>query len=298
MKTRILHSYGNREIEEYDFVLGEMSANQMLIESVYTGICRSDIDQYTGKIAIPFGHFGHESLGRVVKIGRNIKEFQVGDLVASRCDPAFSKWFYADEENTVHVDSISPNNIIEPIACSVNIALQVLKTKSKKQRILFVGTGFVSNITAQYIKQVAPNLDVYVIGSHNKEQWNRLGAKFVTFDEIDFKFKTIVELSGKSENYEKVLSVADAEAVICLAASMDKPVTTNFWNSLWQNHTYIFPSPRTSDFKRSMRIAANTEFDLDWVWTHEYDAKDFKRAFAETETRTGEGPFIRSYLKW
>jgi len=303
MKTKILHSYGNREIREYEYDLGEMQPNEMLIESIYTGICRSDIDQYLGKIGIPFGHFGHESLGRVARVGDKIRDFVVGDLVASRCDPAYSQWFYATEINTVHVDSVTPKNIIEPVACSVNIGHQMYE-HARGNRILFIGSGFVSNIAAQYMRLMNPMLEIYVIGTHNATQWNALGAKQVTMHqikELGIKFKNIVELTGKASVYDDIMQIADTGAVICLAASFDADIQTNFFKELWNNYMFIFPSPRTTNFKMCMERAAslsNSIFDLDWVWTHEYHASDFERAFAESVERTGDEPFVRSYLRW
>ena len=77
MKTKIFHSFGGETINDYDFDLGEMRPDQILIKTKYTGICRSDIDQYTGKIEIPYGCFGHESVGEVISVGADITEFGV-----------------------------------------------------------------------------------------------------------------------------------------------------------------------------------------------------------------------------
>lgn len=302
MKTKILHSYGNREIREYEYDLGEMQDNQMMIESIYTGICRSDIDQYLGKIGIPFGHFGHESVGRVVRVGDKIRDFHVGDIVASRCDPAYSQWFYATESDTVHVHEAKPSNIIEPVACAVNIGQQMYE-RVKSNRILFVGSGFVANLAAQYMKLLNSKFEIYVIGTHNAEQWAKLNAITLTFEQcesIGFKFQNIVELTGKQENYERVMKIAGVSSILCFAASFDKPVTTDFFTELWNNHTMLFPSPRVHNFKMAMERAAGltSVLDLDWVWTHKYDAEDYERAFAESVDRIGDEPFVRSYLRW
>jgi D-arabinose 1-dehydrogenase-like Zn-dependent alcohol dehydrogenase len=305
MKTKILHSYGNNEISEYDYDLGPMQPNQMLIKSIYTGICRSDIEQYLGHIAIPFGHFGHESLGEVIEVGEDVLDFYVGDIVASRNDPAFSQYFYADDKNTVRVPEAHPRYIIEPVACSVNIAESIVKNGNLSHDILFVGSGFIANIVAQYIRQQYPNLKIYVVGQHNRNEWESLHATFITFDEIktrNKRFKTIVELSGKSENFDNVMSVAATSAFICLAASFDKPITTTFWRQLWNDYTIAFPSPRNDKFNTYMKTASLSIYlnyiNVDWVWTHAYDAHDFKQAFAESVERNTNERFVRSYLKW
>lgn len=302
MKTQIFHSYGNTQIDQYDFDLGEMRPDQILIKTKYTGICRSDIDQYTGKIQIPYGCFGHESVGEVIAIGSEITAFKVGDYVASRDDLAYSPYFYATESNTTLVAELSPKYIVEPVACSVNIAHQILlKHDRDVKSILIVGSGFVANLTAQYLKHEIPNLSIHVIGSHNAEQWNRIGAKFVTFDTCD-TYDIILELSGKHEVFDAIADVANDNAHVYLAASFDQPIQTTFWKPLWKNLQFSFPSPRSKAFpvimKRTAEFIQQGVLDVDWVWTHAYDSNEYKRAFSETLNRTSSRKFVRSYLIW
>ena len=302
MNTKIFHSYGNQEIDEYDFDLGAMRSDQMLIRTKYTGICRSDVDQYTGKIEIPYGCFGHESVGEVVAVGSDITEFRVGDYVASRDDLAYSPYFYATETNTAKIPELHPRYITEPVACSVNIAHQMLfASRENIQKVLIVGSGFIANLTAQCLRYKIPNIEIHVIGTHNVTEWNLIDAKFVTFDTCD-TYDYVLELSGKHENYQQVLRVTNDNGTVYLAASFDKDVSTNFWNPLWKNLTFVFPSPRSKVFSEIMKLTPSLieqgHLNVDWVWTHEYDATNFKHAFAETLNRSGAGRFVRSYLTW
>lgn len=303
MKTKILHSYGNEEINEYTYDLGLLQSNQMLIKTTYTGICRSDIDQYLGHIEIPFGHFGHESIGQVIEVGDDVKNFKPGDYVASRNDPAFSEYFYADERNTVKVPENNPRYIIEPIACAVNIAERMLPFLEAESDILFVGSGFIANVVAQYIRRQHWHANIYVIGSHNKKQWQDIHATFIDWEQAkQLQFENIIELSGKRSNLEQILSIAATGANICVGAALDEPLTTTFWNMLWNNYTFLFPSPRDKNFHKYMKISEVSIYlnyiDVDWAWTHEYQAHDFKRAFQESVHRSADQPFVRSYIKW
>ena len=200
MNTKIFHSYGNQEIDEYDFDLGAMRSDQMLIRTKYTGICRSDVDQYTGKIEIPYGCFGHESVGEVVAVGSDITEFRVGDYVASRDDLAYSPYFYATETNTAKIPELHPRYITEPVACSVNIAHQMLQQFLHPiEKVLIVGSGFVANLTAQYLRYKHPDIEIHVIGNHNVTEWNLIDAKFVTVDNgsntfVPFTLKSLMLL--------------------------------------------------------------------------------------------------------
>ena len=62
-------------------------ANDVAIEILYCGVCHSDLhtarNEWHGTIypCVP----GHEIVGRVVKVGRNVKKFIEGDLAAVGC---------------------------------------------------------------------------------------------------------------------------------------------------------------------------------------------------------------------
>ena len=57
--------------------------DQVLIKIMYIGICGSDIHVFHGKH--PFTKYpvtqGHEVSGEIVKVGKNVSRFQIGDKV-------------------------------------------------------------------------------------------------------------------------------------------------------------------------------------------------------------------------
>ena len=55
MKTRMFYTTGNQDIVETTWDKPEPNDDQIEVKSVYTGVCRSDIDMYVGKsICRPF----------------------------------------------------------------------------------------------------------------------------------------------------------------------------------------------------------------------------------------------------
>jgi uncharacterized zinc-type alcohol dehydrogenase-like protein len=68
----------------FKFERRELKASDVLIDINYCGVCHSDIhmarDEWGGAIypIVP----GHEILGKVSRIGSNVKKFKVGDLAA------------------------------------------------------------------------------------------------------------------------------------------------------------------------------------------------------------------------
>ena len=71
----------------FNFERREPGANDVQIEILYSGICHSDLHQAHndwGNSLYPMVP-GHEIVGRVVKVGANVKKFKAGDLAGVGC---------------------------------------------------------------------------------------------------------------------------------------------------------------------------------------------------------------------
>ncbi len=75
------------DIAPFEFERREVGPQDVSLEILYAGICHSDIhqarDEWGGAIypMVP----GHEIVGRVTKVGANVKKFKTGDLVGVGC---------------------------------------------------------------------------------------------------------------------------------------------------------------------------------------------------------------------
>jgi len=71
----------------FSFERREVGENDVLIDILYCGVCHSDIhqvrDEWGGSLypMVP----GHEIVGRISKVGGNVKKFKVGDLAGVGC---------------------------------------------------------------------------------------------------------------------------------------------------------------------------------------------------------------------
>src|SRR5437660_6833830 len=74
-------------LEPFNFERRDPGPHAVLIEMLYCGICHSDIhqarDEWGGSIypMVP----GHEIVGRVARVGSQVKQYKVGDLAAVGC---------------------------------------------------------------------------------------------------------------------------------------------------------------------------------------------------------------------
>lgn len=86
MKNKVAYMTGIREMEIREEEIPSIKEDEVLIKVEYVGICGSDVHYYeNGKIGsyVVNGDFvlGHEMAGKVVKVGKNVKNLKINDKV-------------------------------------------------------------------------------------------------------------------------------------------------------------------------------------------------------------------------
>lgn len=77
---------GKEQVEIRELPLPEVGDNDVLVQNLYSGVCGTDVAVFThgpntGHRVTVGGEFGHETVSRVVKVGRNVTDFAVGERV-------------------------------------------------------------------------------------------------------------------------------------------------------------------------------------------------------------------------
>lgn len=77
---------GKENIEIREMPIPEVGDNDVLVKNIYSGICGTDVAVFaygpnTGHKVNVGGEFGHETVSRIVKIGKNVTDFSVGERV-------------------------------------------------------------------------------------------------------------------------------------------------------------------------------------------------------------------------
>lgn len=77
---------GKEKIEIKELPTPAVGDNDVLVQNIYSSICGTDVAVYmrgpnTGHKVTVGGEFGHETVSRVVKIGKNVTDFTVGERV-------------------------------------------------------------------------------------------------------------------------------------------------------------------------------------------------------------------------
>lgn len=298
MNNRVLATEGKGAFYETTYDVPALLQNdQIFVDAVMTGVCRSDIDMMQGNFGpLPLSMQGHEGIGRVVKVGKEVSDVKVGDYVATRGEPAYADRYVVRGGEYVRVPEAHPRYILEPVACGINVVHQPLREIAERsgpgRRLLILGSGFLAWVAYQTILLNHLDFEFTVIGNSNKELWGqRLGLYY------GGKFDVVIDLSGRDDVFTQDILHEGALVVM----GVEKQITTSFSNLLWKACTVVFPSPRTNGFYKCMKDAeywiTNGDLNVDSFWTKGYDRNtEWQQAFADGVNRPAG--YSRGYIIW
>lgn len=292
MKVRLLHTTGNGVFEETEWNKPEPNDYEIEVKSIMTGICRSDIDMMNGEFGpLSIEMSGHEGLGQVIRVGKNVSNVNIGDYVATRGEPAYADIYNVRDSEFVLIPEALPRYIIEPIACGIN-AVQ-FKDRNKNDKILIIGSGFLAWVAYHRLINFEHYKNVDVLGTSNRELWNDkllLG----TSESYDI----VVDLSGKYSLGIDINLNDNALIVDGVGKAVSKEESQQ---QLWKSCTTLRPSPRNLNFHQCMKegvwMIENNLLNVDHFWTKGYNREtEWKKAFEEGTNRK-EG-YSRGYIFW
>ena len=125
MRVKLLCTDGKGTFSEIAWDKPAINNNEIEVKAVMTGVCRSDIDMMNGEFGpLPIHMHGHEGLGIVTRVGMGVANTSVGDIVATRGEPAYADYYNVRIEEFVVVPEANPKYILEPVACGINLINQ------------------------------------------------------------------------------------------------------------------------------------------------------------------------------
>jgi threonine dehydrogenase-like Zn-dependent dehydrogenase len=296
--TRCLQTTGQGYFEEVEYIKPEPGDYEIEVKALMTGVCRSDIDMMQGNFGpLPLHMQGHEGLGVVIKVGKNIGMTQVGDIVATRGEPAYADYYNVRANEYVTVPEASPKYILEPVACGINLIDQAKQEIDKRQgvnsKMLILGSGFLAWVAYHTMRLNGFIYQVDVLGSNNLELWEDkllLG----TSDSYDI----VIDLSGKYSLGTDINLNNNALIIDGVGKAVSKQEAQA---QLWKAVTTIKPSPRNAQFIDCMYFAKhwieNGYLEVDSFWTRCYNRNtEWQQAFADGVDRPNG--YSRGYIKW
>jgi len=297
--VRQLYTDGTGYFTEQDYLVPMLLADEIRVEAVMTGICRSDIDMMNGNFRLlPTRMHGHEGLGRVVAVGNNVNDCNIGDYVATRGEPAYADIYNCKKGTYCVVPEAHPDYIIEPVACAVNMELVCHEELQQRDggNMLIIGGGFLAQVFYQTIEHMNYDFSVDVCTRSNLEYWDEVAVDVV--HRPGKKYNVIVNL----KDTDQVCKVdTQPNALIIMGTVPDPEGVNSNADWLWNNITVKMPSPRAETFHDAMKLAtrlvAQGKIELDNVWTKSYNrSTNWQQAFADANNRPKN--YQRGYIIW
>lgn len=145
----------------------ELEKKQVLVESHYLGINASDINFTNGKylpgVSPPF-NCGFEAVGKVKKIGADVKSISVGDAVVTAGYGGFSEYQVLHEKACAKIPFASPLALTVNV-CGVTASIALDKVGQMRQGGETVLVTAAAGATGQFAVQLAKLAGNHVIGT-------------------------------------------------------------------------------------------------------------------------------------
>jgi threonine dehydrogenase-like Zn-dependent dehydrogenase len=242
---------------------------------------------------LPIHMSGHEGLGQVIEVGKDVPMVNVGDYVATRGEPAYADEYNVKQGEFVLVPEAHPRYILEPVACGINVVTQELEQISKRcikgSRLLILGSGFLAWVAYKTIKNLHLDIDIDVVGRSNKDTWGD-----ILQEHPEGSYDVVIDLLGKP-----FTNVNNGALIVAgVARDINKKEDEEL---LWKACTTVRPSPRTSSFAYAMSYARDWIIDgrleVDIFWTRGYNrTTEWQQAFEDALNRPAG--YSRGYIYW
>ena len=245
MKAAVLYANDDLRYEEYP--MPRIHDGELLVKVRATGICGSDVPRVlrNGAHYYPIV-LGHEFSGEVVEVGKDVKNFSVGDKVAgvplipcfhcddcqkgnyslcksysfigSRIQGSFAQYVKLPQRNAVKFDpaiSFEQGALFEPSTIALHGLRRVNFHGGEDTAIL--GGGTIGLFTAQWARIFgAKRVFVFDIDKDRLELAKRLGAD-VTVNTLEDGFRDRVTELTEGKGFGFVMETAGAVATMKLA---------------------------------------------------------------------------------
>lgn len=151
MKTEALCFVAPGRVEVRQVEIPSLKANQILVRTKACGVCAADINYFKGGKDVNYPYFGgHEGIGVVEEVGKDVKTVRAGDVVACLGQQCFAPYFIADAEMTACLTTEVKDWahwLVEPVACAVN-AIDYANIRPF-DNVVVIGCGFMGCLLIQ-----------------------------------------------------------------------------------------------------------------------------------------------------
>lgn len=239
--------YKQNDLRTEDLPIPEISDNEVLIKMLACGLCGTDIQKIRGDTVNKPTVLGHEVVGEIVKKGKNVSKFEIGDRVitaihvpcftchycnkghyticeqfrTNNIEPGgFAEFIRIPELHLNHLTHKVSNNVtdeeatlIEPIACCLHGLKQA--DIRPNDSVLIMGAGTIGILHAQLAKIKGANkVIVSDMSKFKLQKALNVGCDYA----INIKEKNIIDEVNKITDGQGVDVIVIAAGVSSLVA--------------------------------------------------------------------------------
>lgn len=307
MKTIIMEGPKKSKVIEVD--VPKINDDQLLIKVKYTGMCHSE--WYPWTIAAKGDQFGHEPMGVIADVGKNVMGFKIGDRVTG-LGGGYSEYIVMDPKMTVHVPDnvLDEDAVAEPLSCLISAASKI-PIVVPGDPIAVVGAGYMGlgmislfklkgagkivvvdprkearenalkfGATEVYTPEELPK--EYVLGWEmvGADDLSRSGSKLNIFNT---GFKSVMEFTGTESGLRLAGDMVSAHGLLGIGGyhnDVDRKIDFKLWN--FKAITAINCHERRTDFQtmccqNAMELLSTEKWNFKGVSNHIYSMDEFDR---------------------
>lgn len=273
LDMKAAYYYSNNDIRIKDIEIPDISDDELLIQNKYCGICVADTMEWYLKDRVPL-ITGHEAVGVVSKIGKNVSKFNVGDRVfvhhhvpCLRCDycrdgkftmcddfrrsnyrPGGFAEYFVIGKNHIECDtlllpekvSFKEATLIEPLACVLH-AINISNVKPN-HKVCIIGAGTMGLLFIQALMTYG----IYDVITYETISWRQKQAKsfgskavFSPSGKLSIEKERVMDIFGV-EGYDKIFVVAKDLKAMEMALNLTRRGAS----------VLLFASPQPAEFLR------------------------------------------------
>jgi L-iditol 2-dehydrogenase len=293
-----------------DVPMPEINDSEVMIKTRTVGICHSDYELLAGRYIIPISYPvtpGHEWCGEIVEVGKNVKNFKVGDRVVGECvvrTPerlhhfGFSmngadREFFNVNPDWLHkvpdaVDDMR-GSLIEPFTCGYYAVLRSGGTNAS-ETVVVSGGGTIGLVTAAAALGMGARVIVADPIPRRREIANKLGAEAI--DPTDRGAEQIMELTG-GHGADLVVECAGHDASIAsvfdyacqdgrismVGINIGRKISSNMGLMQLKNLTIRGCIGSPGVWPSAIKFLERTGIDLSPIQTHKFALTDAVQGF-------------------
>ena len=315
---------GPKNVEIKELPMPDCDDNGIVIKNIYASICGSDVFAWnydgSSNMIFPGLEYGHEMVGEVIKVGKNVQGVELGDRLFPV--PAYAKGDmmraatvggfseYVELKNcvlnqTVYKisDKISSKvaSLIEPFTVGCNAVQRIGNIEAGKGAVVFGAgpIGLASAVTLKYLGcrvvvvdlmenrlKIAEELGMLTCNLSTDNYLEKCGELLGTIPgmmggtSIDADY--YVDAAGNQAVIDSFCAGAKAFSSLSVVAIHHKPVTLNLVGLTYNGLRIIGPCGGFGDDVRLvLEIFESGQFDIEKMITHVFPHDQFIEALEQ-----------------